>query len=365
MIIFIYIVIIFLIIRFSVTLFNFLSNPKLPLSVKHYSNMVSILVPVRNEEENILDLLESIKNQDYENYEVIVLDDSSTDNTFKIVEKFCAKNEKFIIISGAVLPNGWLGKNYACQQLSRIARGDYFLFLDADEIVKNGLLNSLIHRAENGKLALLSIFTNQITINIGEKLTVPLMHFILLNLLPLRLVKLSANPAFAAASGQCMFFNAEIYKQHQWHNLVKNKVVEDIEIMKLVKQTKLPAEALLANGLIYCRMYKNAKEAINGFSKNFLAGFDNNILIMVLYLLLVIIGPVVIILTLNINLIIISLALIFLSRIMISFLSGQNVIINLFLHPLQMIFFLVISVFSIKNHLFKTGTWKGRAINQI
>ena len=365
MTIFIYAVLIFLVIRFSVTVFNFLSNPKLPRVVKHYDDKVSILIPARNEAADILELLLSIKNQDYTNYEVIVLDDNSDDNTFGVVENFCLTNPQFKVVSGKALPQNWLGKNYACHQLSELATGKYLLFIDADESVKRGLINSLINRMEIGGLALLSVFTNQTIKSIGEWLTVPLMHFILLNLLPLRLVKLSKNPAFSAASGQCMFFNANNYKENHWHERVKHQVVEDVEIMKLVKQEKFNAEALLANGLIYCRMYQNLGESLNGFSKNLLAGFGNNIIILLLYQLLVTVGPVILILNFNIALLVLPLTLIVLTRMMISYLSGQNVLINLILHPLQMLFFLIISFISIKKHIFKTSTWKGRTIKTI
>ena len=365
MTIFIYAVLIFLIIRFSVTVFNFLSNPKLPRAVKHYTDKVSILIPARDEEANIIPLLESIKNQDYANYEVFILDDNSSDNTFTLVAEFCQSNKLFNVIRGNALPAGWLGKNYACHQLSGMATGKYMLFVDADETIKRGLLNSLIDRMELGSLTLLSLFTNQVMLTIGERLTVPLMHFILLNLLPLRLVRLTQNEAFSAASGQCMFFNADNYRAHKWHESVKHQVVEDVEIMKLVKQKKYHAEALLANGLIYCRMYKNLGESLNGFSKNLLAGFGNNMLILVIYQLLVVVGPVILILNFNVAFFILPIMLIVLSRIMISFLSGQNVLVNLVLHPLQMLFFLIIAVISIRKHLFKTGTWKGRTIKAI
>lgn len=358
-------VLVFLVIRFSVTVFNFLSNPKLPRTVKHYHDKVSILIPARDEAENIVQLLASIRDQDYANYEVIVLDDHSSDDTHNRVKVFSTSQPKFTVIQGKALPAGWLGKNWACQQLAEIATGKYLFFIDADETIKRGLINSLIDRMEAGNLTLLSIFTNQVMKTVGEKLTVPLMHFILLNLLPLRLVRLSKNPALAAASGQCMFFKASTYQQKKWHAQVKNQVVEDVEIIKLVKQDKLNAEALLGNQLIYCRMYSNLDESIKGFSKNLLAGFGNNILILLFYLLLVIVGPVVLILNFNADLLVVPITLIVLSRMMISFLSGQNVLLNLILHPFQMLFFLIIALISIQKHIFKTGTWKGRSIKAI
>jgi len=353
---------IFLILRFTVTLFNFLSNPKLPRISKRYRDKVSILIPARNEADDILPLLQSIHQQEYDNYEVLILDDNSTDDTYKICTDFAATHPKFKVIKGNLLPAGWLGKNYACHQLVQQATGKYYLFLDADEQVKNGLINSAIHRMYLRELSLLSLFTNQDMRSTGEKLVVPLMHFILLNLLPLRLVYLVKSASVSAASGQFMLFNAANYKEYQWHQLAKDKVVEDVEIMKLVKSAKLNGEALLANGMISCRMYKGYNEAINGFGKNFLAAFNYNIIGFLVYLLLIIGGPAIIVMTMNLNLIFIMAGLIVLTRVMISLSAGQNVGLNVLLHPLQMLSLLFIGLTSIQKRLTKTTEWKGRKI---
>lgn len=358
----IYFIFLFLILRFTVTLFNFISNPKLTSSPREYTDMVSILIPVRNEEHNILNLLESIRNQDYQHYEVIILDDHSTDNTQELCARFCRLNKRFRIIPGKALPKDWLGKNYACYQLAAESKGTFLMFLDADETIANGLIHNTVHRIKFYRLDLLSLFTNQVMISWGERMIVPLMHFVLLNLLPLRLVKLSKNPAFSAASGQFMLFNADNYRENQWHEQVKGKVVEDIEIMKLVKGYGFKAEALLANGFIFCRMYKNFSEAFNGFSKNLLAGFNNSVIGLFLYLLLVILGPIAIAYILSLELLLFALALIILSRVMISLMSGQNVWLNIILHPLQLIFMVLISVTSVKKYFTKTIVWKGRTI---
>lgn len=357
-----YVVFFFLIIRFTVTLFNFISNPKLPKSPRRYNELVSILIPARNEEDDIITLLESIKLQDYENYEVFILDDDSEDDTYNECLRFCEKNKKFRVVRGQELPEGWLGKNFACHQLASLARGKYLLFLDADEVIKDGLINNSIHRMKLGRLALLSLFTNQQMNTVGERLVVPLMHFILLNSLPLRLVKLSKKTSLAAASGQFMFFDAAVYHKHSWHAQVKNNVVEDVEIIKLVKAYQYNTESLLGNGYIYCRMYKSYGEALQGFSKNLLAGFNNNIAALLCYLLLVIIGPIFIAMYLDIQLLFFAITLIILSRIMISLASGQNPVLNIILHPLQMISFVIIAVLSIKKSLSSEISWKGRII---
>jgi glycosyltransferase involved in cell wall biosynthesis len=356
------IVFIFLILRFAVTLFNFISDPKLRRVNRRYHELVSILIPARNEEDNILTLLNSIDSQDYQDYEVVILDDDSTDRTFSICEGFAATHSRFRVIKGELLKEGWLGKPYACHQLAQQAKGNYLLFLDADEQVYDGLINSAVHRMQAKHLALLSLFTNQDMRSFGEKTVVPLMHYLLLNLLPIRLIYLLKNPAFAAASGQFMLFNAALYHKHQWHQLSKDRVVEDIEIIKLVKMEKLPAESLLANGLISCRMYTNYKDAVNGFSKNFLAPFNYSIIGFLCYLTLVIGGPLLVITTLNLPLILMMCGLIILSRIMISFTSGQNALLNSILHPFQMINLLLIGLVAIQNQLTNNNVWKGRRV---
>ena len=352
----------FIILRFTVTLFNFISDPKLRRVNRPYPDLVSILIPARNEVENILSLLQSIYKQDYSNYEVIILDDESSDTTYKICAAFADKHPHFRVIKGALLPHGWLGKNFACYQLARHAQGDFLLFIDADEQVNPGLINSAVHRMYVNKLGLLSLFTNQQMVTIGERLVVPLMHYILLNLLPLRLIYLVKNYTVAAASGQFMLFDAELYQKHQWHEQVKDKVVEDVEIMRLVKAASCNGEALLANGMINCRMYKNYRDAVNGFSKNFLAAFNYNIIWFLIYIVLIIGGPMIVMMTLHFELILFMFGLIILTRVMISLSAGQNAWYNILLHPAQMFSLTLVAFLAIQRHLTKTMIWKGRKI---
>jgi glycosyltransferase involved in cell wall biosynthesis len=359
----IFVVFFFIILRFTVTLFNFISNPKLPRISRRYTHLVSILIPARNEQDNILPLLQSIHKQDYPDYEVIILDDGSTDDTFNICANFAASHSQFRVLKGKALPQGWIGKNYACHQLAQEARGSYLMFIDADEEVKNSLITSAIHRMNLRKLALLSLFTNQTMYTIGEWAVVPLMHYVLINLLPLRLIYLVKKQAsVAAASGQFMFFDAGVYHKMQWHKLVKDKVVEDVEIMKTVKAYSYNGEALLANGMITCRMYKSYVGGLNGFSKNFMAAFNYSIPGFLLYMLLLIGGPILIFTTASLPLITFMVGLIILSRIMISLSAGQNAWFNVILHPFQMLSLTLIAFLSIQKRITNTNEWKGRKI---
>lgn len=348
--------------RFTVTLFNFISNPKLTRVNRRYTELVSILIPVRNEADNILALLNSIDQQDYKNYEVIIYDDNSTDETYKICSAFAVTHLIFRVVEGGELPSGWTGKNHACYQLAKHAKGKYLLFIDADETISNNLLNSAVHRVHLHRLGLLSLFANQQMQTTGEKITVPLVHYLLLNLIPLRLIYLFKTAAFAIASGQFMLFDATIYRQNQWHEQVKDELLEDTTIMKLLKAKNYKGEVLLANNMVSCRMYHGYHDAINGFSKNLLPAFNYSFPSLLIYILLLIGGPMIVMMTLNFGLIFFMTGLIILTRIMTSLLAGQNALYNVITHPLQMVNLAAIAFISIQKHLTKTHVWKGRRV---
>lgn len=351
-----------MILRFTVTLFNFISDPKLRRVARHYTDFISILIPVRDESRDIITLLESIYEQDYDNYEVIILDDDSNDDSYNLCKAFCDRHQNFRIIKGETLPAGWTGKNFACHQLALAAKGDFLLFLDADERVHNGLINTAVYRMHQYKLGLLSVFANSDMFTTGERTVVPLLHYLLLGLLPLRLVYLIRNHFVAAASGQFMLFKADIYRQHQWHNQVKDKIVEDAEIMRIVKLAGYRGETLLANNMLTSRMYKNYLSAINGFSKNVLSVFNYNIIWFLIYIILTISGPMIILSTLNVPLILFMTTIVVIGRLMSSLLAGQNPVYNLVLHPLQMLSLTAIAFIAIQKHLTHTVIWKGRRI---
>jgi glycosyltransferase involved in cell wall biosynthesis len=353
----------FIILRFTVTVFNYVSNPKLTRVNRVYNDLVSILIPARNEEENIISLLGSIYGQgNYENFEVIVYDDESSDLTYTVCTDFAASHSGCSVIKGDQPPNGWLGKNYACYQLARQAKGHYFLFLDADVRTGENLINSAVHRMHLYKLGLLSLLPNQGMNNPASISTVPLLHYILLNLLPLRLIYLVKSPVISAAFGQFMLFDATIYRQNQWHEQVKDKLAADTEIMRLVKAAKFNGELLLPNNMFWRRRYETYRDAIDSFSRNLLVVFNYSIPALLIYILLLIGGPMLVIMTLNINLIFFMVSLIVLTRVMISLSAGQNVWCNIMLHPIQMVNLAIIAFLSIQKHLTKSNVWKGRKV---
>ncbi len=355
----------FTMLKLLIALVNLLLISKLPPGNINEKPLVSILIPARNEEKNIGNVLKDILSQDYSNIEVIVFNDCSTDSTAEIVQEFTRHDNRISMINADHLPAGWLGKNWACHTLSRPARGEYFLFLDADVRVGNKLIYNAVSYMVRFNLALVSIFPRQIIKTIGEKITVPVMNFILLSLLPLVLVRKSTFPSLAAANGQFMLFNSIAYKSLYPHERMKNNLVEDIEIARFLKREKFKIACLTGDKTIQCRMYSGLNEAIRGFSKNVSAFFGNSIMLSFLFWFITTFGFLFVFFALPIPLFLAYIISYISLRIVVSFISEQNTVENLLLIFPQQISLGLFILFAFINKKSKTYHWKGRDIKSL
>jgi len=353
----------FLIIRLFVAFVNYLSFAYLPkvTSLEEEPNL-SILIPARNEEENIGTLLEQLSALSYGKLEIIVYNDHSTDKTESIVKQWTTRNPTIKTINGQKLPQGWLGKNHACHELAKAATGSILLFLDADVHVKKDLLKRSISHFQKQELHLLSIFPKQIVKSFGEKISVPLMNWILLSLLPLSLVRRSKNNAFSAANGQFMMFNAVTYKAMWPHEHCKSDRVEDIAIMRLFKQKNLACDTRLGDNDISCRMYAGLDSAIEGFTKNIFQFFGDSIWATISFGIITTIAPFILYFYMGIWWLVVYVAGIVSIRFFVSLASQQSVVQNLVLAIPQHIIFLVIISKGLINRKRKKLIWKGRNI---
>ncbi len=191
--------------------------------------LVSVLIPARNEEENIRDCLSSILNQDYPNFEVLVLDDNSKDKTSGIVQNIAEGDKRVRLIHGAILPEGWAGKCFACHQLSKNANGEWLLFVDADTISKPHLIRGTLDIAVNNHVSMLSGFPQQQVSGLTQKIVIPILfYFMVMSWFPLWLLHRSKKPLPTLAIGQFLLFNRNEYMRIGGHEVVKSRIMEDV-----------------------------------------------------------------------------------------------------------------------------------------
>ncbi len=326
------------------------------------ASRVSILIPARNEEENIGRLLESIKAQVYPEWEAIVYDDLSEDQSAEIASRFASEDKRIRLVRGRGLPGGWRGKNHACHQLAANASGEYLLFLDADVVVGKWLLRDAIGHLQQHKLDLLSIFPYQCMKSFGEQITVPLMHWVLVSLLPLILTKNTRIPSLSAANGQFMLFKGDTYLRHRFHDIMKNYATEDIVIARHMKRKGMRIHTLLSREQVKCRMYRNFSEAVQGFSRSMIAFFGGHSLLTLLYAMITTFGVIPVWSGLGAPAAYGYLSATLLIRILVSIAGKQNVLLNFVTAPLQQMVFLIIAIKAIYNKTRKKTIWKGRLV---
>ena len=258
--------------------------------------LVSVLVPARNEALRISPCLRSLTTQDYPNYEVLVLDDHSEDDTADVVLGHGFTREKSSprrLLEGEALPAGWTGKSWACHQLAMAAQGDYLLFTDADTAHDPPALGAMLGHAMDTEAALLSAWPRQVTGTWSEHAVIPLVYMLLLGALPHYLLRrLQRHPeyvrpasaaslgALGAANGQYMLFRREAYDAIGGHAAVSDHLVEDVALGRLVAERTGEGLRLIncdGSGWVRCRMYGSFAEVWEGFTKNLRAAFAQSI----------------------------------------------------------------------------------------
>ena len=251
-------ILVFLLLRWLVFVYNLLKFPRLKPMPTPENPKVSILIPARNEAENLKRNLPSVLRQGA--FEVLVLDDLSEDETAQVAQEIGKGYPGFRLIRGKPPPQGWVGKNWACWQLAQEARGEILVFTDADVFWEEGALGGLISALEGKDV--ISALTRQ------EGDTAGMLVFLMNGLFSF--LPHPALEALGFANGQVLAFRRDAYWSIGGHQAVKNEVLEDINIGRRVKKYGLRYRLYLGLDLFRVRMYRNYLETIQGLGKNFL-----------------------------------------------------------------------------------------------
>ena len=233
---------------------------------------ISVLVPARNEERNLAACLESLLSQDYPAFEVIVLDDGSADRTAEIARDIAAEG-RVQVLTGAPLPSGWVGKNWACHQLAAAASGRLLLFVDADTRHHPRTLSDAVAALQGEGVDFLSVLSRQEARTWAERLVVPLVPWSQHTFFPIALLRRLRRPALATAVGQFMLFRREAYDAVGGYERVRGSAVDDWDLARAVVAEGLRWTLCDGATRITTRMYRSFGETVNGFSKNLYARF--------------------------------------------------------------------------------------------
>ena len=238
------------------------------------SPLVSIIVPARNEAENIGACVATLLNTEYARYEVIAVDDQSTDGTTDILRLIAARSGgKLRLVEGRAPPPGWIGKAWSCWQGYRAARGELLLFTDADTRHEESLLGHAVGGLRASGADLLSLLPRQRMISFWERVVLPqLFTTIILRYHDVERVSRAKHPAGAIAYGQYMMFRREAYEALGGHEALRADVVEDMGFAQRIIATGRRLRLAHADDLMETRMYRTLSGIFEGWTKNLALG---------------------------------------------------------------------------------------------
>jgi hypothetical protein len=232
------------------------------------SHRVSVLIPARNEEAGIEAAVDAVLRSVGLKFEVVVMDDCSTDRTAEIVAAVAKQDKRVRLVEAPVLPAGWNGKQHACWALAQSAQFETLCFVDADVSLEPDALPRMAAFMERQDAALVSGFPRQITGTWMEWMLLPLIHFVLLGFLPLARMRSATDPAFAAGCGQFMMVRREAYFAAGGHAAIRRTMHDGLLLPRLLRRAGFRTDLADMTRLAKCRMYTDAAQVWHGLAKN-------------------------------------------------------------------------------------------------
>jgi len=238
--------------------------------------LVSICIPARNEARCIEDCVRAAIEQDYANFEILVVDDRSEDDTGALATRGAGGDVRFRLIRGEEPPSGWAGKAWACQRLSAESVGRLLLFIDADVCLAPWAVTAAVAEQQRRGSALLSLFGDWDLRSFWEVTVVPVVGWLIRGAVNLDEANNSNSPT-AFANGQFILVERDAYLRVGGHEAVQAEVLDDVRLAQAFNTRALPCTLLHAPGAFRVRLYTSLSEIVSGYSKNLYEGMDRRL----------------------------------------------------------------------------------------
>jgi chlorobactene glucosyltransferase len=238
---------------------------------------ISVMVPARNEEDTIGPCVSSLLAQDYSNFQVIVLNDNSTDGTTAILSKLGQCDSRLKIINGQPLPPDWLGKHWACHQLYQAADGELLMFTDADTVHKPDTLRCASAALQENSADMLSIIPRHKLGSLAEQLIMPAFALGAFANIPLPARLRPGNTKLVSSSGKLMLLRRQCYEAAGGFQSIRQSVLDDLLLAERVSALGMRYRVFDGTDNVTCRMYHNWTEVHLGLSKNMFPSYGYNV----------------------------------------------------------------------------------------
>jgi glycosyltransferase involved in cell wall biosynthesis len=345
---------------FFISLINFLTirNPKKTVQIQE---SISVVVPLRNEASNVIEFLASLRAQNnLVHVEYLLLDDNSEDQTLILLHQHTSGLSNFHVLNGSALPQGWIGKTWALQQLFERSSGEIIVSVDADVRLVPDAINRAVTLLKSTQLDFLSPYPKQLSYSWSERLIQPLLQWSWMSTVILRIAEKGSISSMVVANGQFFVVRRAALAQVGGYESVRNKVLDDVELARaLVKEG---SHGCVANGaeIASTRMYSSWRQIQAGYGKSLHAAFGSvfGSALAITFLFLTGIAPLIAGFT-GSSIGWYAYAAVTLTRVMSSIKTGKNGM-DALLHPISsaLLIYLIIYSWLMRGQV----QWKGRTL---
>ncbi|MEI7540845.1 MAG: glycosyltransferase [Actinomycetes bacterium] len=322
---------------------------------------ISVIVPMRNEAENVAELIESLRNQKYLTHvQFLFLNDNSEDETLALLEKHTSDLSNFEVLDGTPLRQGWIGKTWALQQLLQQSTGEIIISVDADVRLEPDAISRAVTLLKSSKLDFVSPYPSQLAYTWSEKLIQPLLQWSWMSTVVLRIAEKAASASMVVANGQFFLVRKKALEQIGGYESVSDKVLDDVFLGRAL--VKKGFNGCVANGasIASTRMYTSWKEIEAGYGKSLHAAFGSifGSLIAIAFLFITGIAPLIVGIT-GSPMGWYAYAAVTLTRTMSSIKVGK-IGLEAFLHPISsaLLIYLIVYSWIMRGEV----QWKGRVV---
>jgi len=245
-----------------------------PKRASEFQESVGVVVPMRNEAENVEGLVATLAAQSGDIH-FYLLDDSSEDSTFELLQKFTSNDSRFTVIEGTPLADGWIGKTWALQQLFEASNEEVLISIDADVRLNNDAIAKAVTVMSEARLDFVSPYPRQIAQSFGERLIQPLLQWSWLTTVPLRFAEGSRQKSMAVANGQFFVVRRTALDSIGGYESVKHAIIDDVFLARALMENGSTGTVINGSDIAQTRMYASWNEIKAGYGKSLNKAFGS------------------------------------------------------------------------------------------
>jgi glycosyltransferase involved in cell wall biosynthesis len=323
--------------RLFIVLYNFYSRPFLLNGSPNDNPLVSILVFVQNSENSIGKLLQSLSNQTYHNYEVLIYNDQSKDKTVDVISQLSAGDKKVRLFNGNDVNNEWQRKNYAYDKLTQLAKGEYYIFIDSDTCIDIQFIANAISHLQRKSLSLLTIYPKQQSQRFLERIQISAFEWLFFSSVSTKSFLKNRVGEILVLNKPLQIFEARTYNSNRWHERCKADESSAIKIIEEINSLNLRNDSLFGDNSLTYNVVSSLSERIDHIS-GILLRFIKNRNLLIAYSIAISLGFILAVFLLPFPLVLLYLFSIIYGRMIVALLCQQSVVISLIFLPVQFIF---------------------------